>query len=110
VLITGDTAEEASLFTLQVPGLVIGAIPDVRYTNEVFIIKPYNELYIFSDGVYEIVKSTGKMLELNEFNQLLAAHHTQAEVLDFVVQETQRIQGHPSFADDFSILKVHFNF
>lgn len=110
VLITGNNAENTELMELKTPGVVIGAIPEADFQNASCTIGPFNRLYIFSDGIYEINKTSGGMLELNEFIEILKqAAHLGSAGLDYIIQFAQNIQGKKIFMDDCSILEVIFN-
>ncbi len=109
VLITGESAEKARVYELKTPGIVIGALPEGDFQNATCQVELYNRLYIFSDGVYEITKINGPMLELHEFIDLLTkTPRKKGSELDYLVQFTQNIQGKILFADDFSLLQIIF--
>lgn len=110
VLATGATKEEAKIYELKTPGVVIGALPVTEYKDDSCIIEAYNRLYIFSDGVYEITRPDRSMLGFAEFVKLL--EHTvpvENQELDYIVSYGQEVQNKKLFADDFSILEVSFN-
>lgn len=111
LLLTGDNSENAKNFELKTNGVVIGALPIAEFENATVSIKEFNRLYIFSDGVYEIVKKDGEILQLHEFlNNLiqLVQKNKKNKILDQVIKQTQEIYGKEYFADDFSILEVIF--
>lgn len=110
ILITGDTEEKVEVFELKTPGVVIGALPEADFQNASCQIQKYNRLYIFSDGVYEITRLDGSMLELHEFIDVLAKiPRKEKGELDYIVEYTQELQGKKLFADDFSLLLIHFS-
>lgn len=111
IMITGENKENASLLELKTEGVVIGALPQVEFESAICEVKPYNSLYVFSDGVYELVKSNGQMMDLNDFIKMIKdLPSNNASHLDQVVKFAQDYQGgKSSFPDDFSILEINFN-
>jgi phosphoserine phosphatase RsbU/P len=110
ILMTGPDVSRAELFELKTPGVVIGALSDVEFQEDSCHIDPYNRLYIFSDGVYEVFKKNGSLLEFNEFVDFLKQFHTTNHArLDRIVLSIQETQGKKLFADDFSLLEVSFS-
>lgn len=53
ILITGKTAESAKTYELKSKGMVIGAIPEAEYENQICQVEEFNRFFVFSDGVYE---------------------------------------------------------
>ncbi|WP_079989410.1 SpoIIE family protein phosphatase [Candidatus Protochlamydia phocaeensis] len=109
LLVTGTTAAQAQVYSLRTPGVVIGALPDTDFQNGVCQVLPYNCLYIYSDGIYEISKLNGAMLEMQEFIDLAVKSLSfKGKELEWLVHSSQQIQGKDIFADDVSILKINF--
>jgi phosphoserine phosphatase RsbU/P len=96
---------------LKTSGLVIGAMPDSEYTFEVAKVSKQGKIYIFSDGVYEIHKSDGSMLQLDEFvNEItrLSSEYPSGQ-LKHILQFAEKMNGQGAFADDYSIVEFCFN-
>jgi serine phosphatase RsbU (regulator of sigma subunit) len=53
------------------PALMIGAIPNQVYDVQQAVIPPGNSLYLFSDGVYEIIAKDEQQWALTDFLPLL---------------------------------------
>src|SRR5205085_419160 len=105
ILITGPSAEKAKVYELNTPGIVIGAVPDVEIDNATCQIEDFNRLFVFSDGVYEISKPDGSVMDYHQFVTLLTnIPHKKGSELDEIMQSIQNIQGKVLFADDFSLL------
>ncbi len=69
-----------------------------------------SRLYLYSDGVSEIDKAGGGMLEIKGLIQLLAqAAHGPGSRIERVLSEVRALQGSPEFRDDFSLVEVEFN-
>jgi serine phosphatase RsbU (regulator of sigma subunit) len=56
---------------LRTRGLMVGAMPDTRYTTAETIVPPNSALYLFSDGVFEIVTKDLRQWRLDNFTPLL---------------------------------------
>ncbi|MBA2367885.1 MAG: SpoIIE family protein phosphatase [Candidatus Protochlamydia sp.] len=106
ILIMGDSIGELDVYELMTPGVVIGALEEADFNNGTIAIKTYNSLFIYSDGLYEINKIEGQMLELHEFIQMLSL--PQNINLDKIIASLQILQGKKEFVDDVSILEVAF--
>jgi sigma-B regulation protein RsbU (phosphoserine phosphatase) len=107
LLFTGDSLNTAQLIELRTPGIVIGAFPEADYENASCQLGKFNRLFVFSDGVFEIPKQDGTMMNYHEFTQFLM--HTarkEGSELEDILQTMQSIQGRESFADDFCLLQV----
>jgi serine phosphatase RsbU (regulator of sigma subunit) len=94
---------------LGVPALMIGAIPDQRYEVQRATMPAGGAIYLFSDGVFEIVTRENERWALNDFLPLLvqpkAAGTSEAERLYQVVR---RAAKDGPLDDDFSLLVVTF--
>jgi sigma-B regulation protein RsbU (phosphoserine phosphatase) len=104
VLVSEGQAKE-----LKTGGLVIGGMPGARFQKDSCVIPPGGKLYVFSDGVYEITKADGTMMQLSELTDELARSVPEGgsklnEVVQFAIQANRSDQ----FDDDFSMLEVTF--
>jgi sigma-B regulation protein RsbU (phosphoserine phosphatase) len=104
LLRTGPTDEMARPLPLDVHNLPVGMIPGLRFVGSDVELEPYGQLYVFSDGAYEIVRPDGSMMRWDDLVAFLASAPAVEDVLQFVRQagETE------SLIDDFSILEVEF--
>jgi serine phosphatase RsbU (regulator of sigma subunit) len=67
------------------------------------------ELYVFSDGLFELSTPDGAMLGLEGFGDLVANLSTDGGAeLEGILVEVRRVHGSDYFEDDASILKIHF--
>jgi phosphoserine phosphatase RsbU/P len=108
ILITGESIQTAETFELKTPGIVIGAKLEADFQTAYCTIQPFNKMFVFSDGVYEIKKADGSMLELAEFVEILKKVPEGIDEIDYVLKYTQAIGGKSSFLDDFSLVKFNF--
>ena len=104
VLLTGKDRASAELMKLSTPCLVVGALPKVPFKSNSCTLGPFAEMYVYSDGVYEVTKPDGAMLEREEFISKLVepAKNPIQSVYEFV----KELQNSDQFEDDYSILQV----
>jgi phosphoserine phosphatase RsbU/P len=101
------TEKEGSIIRLRTPGLVIGAMPNIEYTQKETPVQSGDRLYVFSDGMYEINDAhTGQMYTLDECVHLF--EKPEPNKVASLLKATQKIQGKDNFDDDFSLLEVLF--
>ncbi len=97
---------------LATTDLIIGVETDYSYENREVQVNSGSRLYLFSDGVYEIRKDTGKMLVFREFVDLLSYQSLDAErgsTVKAVYDQIQGLAGQDHFEDDFSLLEIDFS-
>jgi serine phosphatase RsbU (regulator of sigma subunit) len=107
VLIAPD--EKAKL--LQGRGAPIGCFDQGLYPSFSVESPAGSQLYVFSDGLFEVELSNGKgMLDLDSFVAILEERraHSPERVLTTVLEAVQIVQGKEAFEDDCSILQVSF--
>jgi sigma-B regulation protein RsbU (phosphoserine phosphatase) len=93
-----------------VSGLPLGWEPDSVYEDSVLQAGSAAELWVFSDGCFEIRLSDGSMWSYKEFEALLIQTlATGGSDLDALYSSVCRIGGREALKDDFSILKVSFS-
>ncbi len=94
---------------LKGKGLWIGATTAETFEGGSAIVPQDAELFVFSDGLYELSTPEGPMIGLDGFGQLLVDLYNSGTVrLERVLTEVSRIHGSEQFEDDASILKVRF--
>ena len=109
VLLSGEptTTQVKELVT---PGVPIGMFPDAEYVNGFCSIEQFSNLYIFSDGVYEIHLPNATIWELAAFIELLKdCRSTRSCNLDQILNSLVNLSRKAAFDDDLSILQVKFN-
>jgi serine phosphatase RsbU (regulator of sigma subunit) len=94
---------------LRTRGLTIGAMPDMRYRTAETTVPKSGSLYLFSDGVFEIVTKEQRQWGLDDFTPLLTQSSQDG------LPESQRLYravkgvARPGpLDDDFSLLVVTF--
>lgn len=109
ILLTGDSRETAKPVELKAPGMVIGSMPGVPYRSCTEQVGTFGEMFLFSDGVYEITRPDGTMWEFSDFVTKLAEPAPPgASEIEVIAQTAQAMQGAKSFEDDFSMVKFVF--
>jgi sigma-B regulation protein RsbU (phosphoserine phosphatase) len=96
---------------LTTTDMIIGVDSTYSYENREHVVAPGSRLYLFSDGVYEIRKSTGKMLVFREFSEMLTYQAHEAEegsTVQALFHQIQGLAGVDHFEDDFSLLELSF--
>jgi sigma-B regulation protein RsbU (phosphoserine phosphatase) len=92
---------------LHTRGPVVGAMPGAAYAVKRVHLQPYNSLYVFSDGAYEIARPDGRLMTIAELmDQLVAADRTVPDPLEATVRFLQTAGGDASFEDDLSLLRL----
>lgn len=88
---------------LQTGGPVVGVVQGLKYPAASIEIPPAAELYLFSDGVYEIARPDGSWQSSDEFSRFLQKERPSIET---IVQRMRQMHGVEEFEDDFSLLKM----
>jgi sigma-B regulation protein RsbU (phosphoserine phosphatase) len=102
VLLSGNGVQQ-----LKTRGTPIGMFPDVKYTHQRCKVDPQSLLYVFSDGIYEVMDHAGTLWTFDQFVQLLAQQGR--ATLDAIVERVQQLTGDVEFEDDCSLLQVRFD-
>lgn len=86
---------------------IIGGIPDFPYeSNEVKLNVPC-DIYLYSDGVYEIEKPDNNIWELNEMCQFIANNRTSdCKEIDKLHEYVVEMSGKTILDDDFSMVRI----
>lgn len=111
LLVTGGTDEPTQVKRLKTISLPIGMMPDTKFVNQRCDIAPSSSMYVFSDGVYEIMQANGDIWGLDGFVEMLAQNREviNREGLDYVLDYVKSISPSEAFEDDLSLLKVNFD-
>lgn len=104
-----DSAGERTAVPLRTRGVMIGAVPEARYVVDQTVVPPRSALYLFSDGVFEIVTRDQRQWRLEDFVRLLIEPRRPD------LPESERLYASVKAAarpgpldDDFSLLVVTF--
>jgi sigma-B regulation protein RsbU (phosphoserine phosphatase) len=94
------------LFTKSLP---IGMFAEAKYQQNSCSIEPGSSLYVFSDGVFEIRQTDGKVWGIDAFIDAIADCSRQRKSsLETLFERIQAVNTKSTFDDDFSLLKINF--
>ncbi len=109
LLISPARNGEPEVVWLKAKGLWIGATAIETFQGESAVVAQDAELFVFSDGLFELSTIGGPMIGLEGFGQILLDLHNSGNAeLEEVLAAVSRTHGSDQFEDDASILKVHF--
>ena len=109
LLISPGAQPSPEVTWLKGQGLWIGATPADTFEGGSAVVAQDAELYVFSDGLFELSTTEGPMLGLEGFGNLVASLYAAGDAeLEGVLVEVRRVHGSDRFEDDASILKIHF--
>lgn len=99
-----------SMEELSTNGMIIGAMPDMKFSEKTLPVSKGATLYVFSDGVYEIENSqTHKVMNYSDFKSALAREsHPEKTKLESMLAYAIKTQNSEQFADDYSICEIKF--
>lgn len=101
--------ERMELVPLKTKNLVIGAMPDLRFRSDKVTLPANSRLYVFSDGVFEVVTRTGGQWDLPDFLPLLQSTYDGGDgQANRMYRSVLDIAREGPLDDDFSLLIVTF--
>ncbi len=88
---------------------IIGGLLEFPFTSVSRIIPKGSDVYLFSDGVYEIEQKDGVYWTLDELEVFMDNHYSKDNSeLDKLFEWTKELSGKTILDDDFSIIKLTF--
>ncbi len=95
---------------LSAKGMVIGGIPNSNFETKTVPVGKSGRLYVFSDGVYELVsKSSGEMMSVEDFAEELKKPPMDGlSKVQSMMAFSKAAQGSDKFDDDFSLFEIQF--
>jgi phosphoserine phosphatase RsbU/P len=107
LLFSSTNGERFDVTPLQGSGVPVGMIPNIRYDAEECILSTPARLFLFSDGVFEISRPDGSMVEFAEFQEALSrAVSSGMPEMDELLRLARELHGDSMLEDDFSIIKM----
>lgn len=94
--------------TLSSGGTVIGALNYSQYRTGRVTIPSGSQLYLFSDGAYEIGRPGAEMMTHQEFTELVGGMQG-PERLTAILSMIRKQHGSMEFDDDFSLMEFRFS-
>lgn len=102
-LLVGPDRREAVPLQTRTPA--IGTFPGLTFQAQEVAVTPGSRLYLFSDGVFEIVTRDGREWNLAGFQEMVLRDATPGvEESTRLRRAVEALAGTPEFADDFSLL------
>jgi phosphoserine phosphatase RsbU/P len=98
---------ENQVMTLSSGGTVIGALSYSQYRTGRVTIPSGSQLYLFSDGAYEIGRPGAEMMTHHEFAKLVGGIQG-PERLEAILNAIRKQHGNGEFEDDFSLMEFRF--
>ncbi|MCX7023628.1 MAG: SpoIIE family protein phosphatase [Spirochaetes bacterium] len=103
---------DGSRTELSTGGMVVGVDPEAVFHAESLIVEPGSNLYIFSDGIYEVKTAQGPVLSWEDFLGILsgldATIRRGTSTLDQLASAVKKHCGKTRFDDDVSVLEFSF--
>jgi serine phosphatase RsbU (regulator of sigma subunit) len=93
---------------LITPNFIIGGLPDIHYESNVISIPSPSDLYIYSDGIYEVQNPEGIYWTVEELQEYLKTHRNDITELDSLYKYLLKMGDKSDLDDDFTILKISF--
>jgi phosphoserine phosphatase RsbU/P len=94
---------------LKTKGLPIGLFEKTQYTCDRVNIPVNSTLYLFSDGIYEVMQADGTVWGFAAFAEFLKACHSSGKpCLDAIIDQAKSHCSAETFSDDLSLLQIHF--
>ncbi|PSB02648.1 PP2C family protein-serine/threonine phosphatase [Merismopedia glauca] len=109
ILVAKQAEEELQIKQLGKPDLPIGMLSDVVFQKYYIEIAGVSDLYLFSDGAYEIRISDTQIWGLDAFLELIGeCYKSQTDKLQQLVDKIKQVTFKDDFDDDLSLVKVKF--
>ncbi|MGQ0501923.1 MAG: PP2C family protein-serine/threonine phosphatase [Panacagrimonas sp.] len=105
VLVQGPAAGPVEARSLPAKGPALGILPFARYQSQTCSIVRPSRLFLFSDGVFEIARPDGTMLDTPAFQRALVSPEV-SHSLDDLLAFARHTRGADTLEDDFSIIKI----
>jgi sigma-B regulation protein RsbU (phosphoserine phosphatase) len=92
---------------LRTPGPIVGGFPEASFAVERCVLEAGSQLYVLSDGVYELARSDGTTAQFEDFIAALVRSRSGSR-LDSILDWAQTTRAGEKFEDDISILELSF--
>jgi len=108
ILVTpSSTPQIQEMQELTTEDMLLGAVEDYTYQTKTTELVPGANLYVFSDGIYEIQRSSGRILGIRELERLMTIQTKSAqENLDDILNQVRAISSSQAFEDDITLLSL----
>jgi len=104
ILLQSDTEQP---ILLPSTGMMMGVLRGQRFSTRECTLAPSARIFIYSDGVYEVTQTNGKVWtqgELVDYIDSIRAHEPQ--LMDNVLRHVRKLRGSSVLQDDFTIVEA----
>ncbi|MGE5480982.1 MAG: PP2C family protein-serine/threonine phosphatase [Chloroflexota bacterium] len=101
-------SKENGVTSLSSRNIVIGAKKDYEFHSNYCLVPPGAELYVYSDGVYSIVKN-GAFVSIEQVSEIISEFHGNGSEIESFYRKLVSINDSEKLPDDFSMLKIIFS-
>ncbi len=108
VLVSVGQDQTITTQRLRTSGLPVGMLPDAKYKWQLCQVPPNSNLYLFSDGLYEVLQSNQEYVGLDAFIDLLSLAKRE-DSIDQILQSVIQRQASETASDDMSLMMVHID-
>ncbi|MGO9566276.1 MAG: PP2C family protein-serine/threonine phosphatase [Desulfomonilaceae bacterium] len=106
-LLMQDMGNRSEIRELRTPNLFVGGLDGINFEYDQVEIKPAARLYVFSDGVYEIMNENGACWEFDDLKAYLENSGDRGKsTMDDLWTHVRQIAGSETLEDDFSVLEI----
>ena len=92
---------------LRTPNPAIGIEEWIEFMSKRVALEPFSQLYIFSDGVFEICQKDGTLWGFKEFMDFVThSLNYNASILKQLTEHALRLTPKGNINDDFTILEL----
>jgi sigma-B regulation protein RsbU (phosphoserine phosphatase) len=109
ILLTQTLSENPKKQLLKTEGLPIGMFSKSEYIESSVDCQSGTSLYLFSDGIYEVMNPEKVRLGWDKFTTLLSQNHTPNKFnLELILNHVKKFMNNSHFEDDVSLVQVNF--
>lgn len=105
-MISRDRSEAIPLRTRNV---IIGAMPAMEFTQASVQVPPGSSIYLFSDGVYEIIDRQGRQWDIGDFVDLIMEGGATPDEPQRLFNAVNKLAEPSTLDDDFSLVVMTFD-
>jgi phosphoserine phosphatase RsbU/P len=108
VLVSVAADQTVSTLRLRTPGMPIGMLPDAKYKWQRCQVPPNSSLYLFSDGLYEVLQNNEQYIGLDAFVDLLTVARREKSI-DYILESVVHRQASETASDDMSLMMINID-
>ncbi len=108
ILRTGPDAASAKALELGRKDPIVGVLPGVSYGTAELQLDAYAELFVISDGAFEIEGRDGRRVSWNSFKTVFSPPGASPGSAGAVLTYCRELTGREAFDDDVSIIHLRF--